>query len=106
MRLHEVANVPVHLAMVSGCGTYLVYHVDKGLGVVPKEATDCIARILTQEELLDQGREFMRSKRASDQTLTGWSVEVEKRKRPGASVLRTRMVKLKAYHSWIRRVCW
>jgi len=67
------------LVMMSACRTCLIYHVNEGLDVVPKEAADRIARILTREDLLNQGREFMWRKRASDQTFTGWSVEVEKK---------------------------
>ena len=67
------------LVMMSACRTCLVYHIDEGLDVVPKEAAGRIARILTREDLLNQGREFLWRKRASDQTFTGWSVEIEKK---------------------------
>ena len=55
--------------------TCLVYHVNEGLRVVPKEATDCITFILTGEDHFDHGREFMRSKRPPDQTSASWSIE-------------------------------
>jgi len=58
--------------------TYLVHHIDEGLRVVPKEGMDCVTPILTREDRLDQGREFLHSESASDQTSAGWSVEVEK----------------------------
>ena len=63
---------------MSGCTTCLVHHVDKGLCVVPREAVDHVICILTREDCLDQGGELMRSKRAVDQTSTGWGVKVEK----------------------------
>ena len=87
------------LVMMRKYRTCLIHHIDEGLRVVLKEVADCIARILTREDLLNQGGEFMWRKRASDQAFTGWSVEVEKRKVPRAPVPRTRIAKLKAYHS-------
>ena len=51
--------------------TYLIYHIDKGLRVVPKEATNRVAIIFTREDRLNQGRELMRVECASDQTCTG-----------------------------------
>ena len=66
------------LRMMSECRTCLVYHIDESLCVVPKEAADRVARILTREDLLDQGGEFTQNKRVSDQAFTGWGVEVEK----------------------------
>ena len=58
---------------MSNRGTCLVYHIDEGLCVVFEEGTDCFARIVTRENSLDQGGEFMWGERASDQTLTGCS---------------------------------
>jgi hypothetical protein len=66
-------------AMMSECRTYLVYHIDKGLCVVP-EAMDRVTSILTRDDRLDQGGEFIQGERASDQTSTDWS-EVEKQER-------------------------
>jgi len=63
--------------MMDGCETCLVYRVDESLCVVPKEATDCVTFIFTREDRLDQGGEFMRIEHASDQTSTGWSIEIE-----------------------------
>ena len=57
--------------------THLVHHIDKGLHVVPKEAANCVTLILTRENHLNQGGEFMRSERASDQTPAGWNIGVE-----------------------------
>ena len=54
-----------------------IYHIDKGLCVVPKEVVDRVTLVFTREDRLDQGGKFMRSERASDQTSTGWSVEVK-----------------------------
>ena len=79
---------------MSECKTYLVFHVDERLRVVFNEAANYIARILTREDLLNQGGEFIRSKRASNQPFAGWSVEVDMKKVPGASVLCTRAAKL------------
>ena len=44
---------------------YLIYHIDEGLRVVPKEAADCVALVLTREDDLDHGRKFMQSKYTS-----------------------------------------
>ena len=49
---------------------YLIYCVDEFLHVVPKETTDRIALMLTEEDHLDQGGELMQGERASDQTST------------------------------------
>ena len=48
---------------------FLVHHIDKCLCVVPMKATDRVTLILVREDRLDQGGEFMRSERTSDQTL-------------------------------------
>ena len=58
------------------CRTYLVHHVDKGLDIVPTEATDQAAFALTGKDRLDQGRKFAQDERVSDQTLTGWGIRV------------------------------
>ena len=52
--------------MVRKCGTCLVYHIDKGLCVVPEEVTDRVTPIPAQEYCLDQGGEFVQSECASD----------------------------------------
>ena len=93
------------LVMISGHRAYLVYHIDECLRVIPKEAANHIARVLTREDLLNQGGEFVQGKRTSDQTFTGWRVEVGNEERVGrSSVFRTRRAKLKVYRSWIRRL--
>jgi len=76
-------NAPISIlinrsAVVRKYRTCLVYHIDKGLCVVPEEATDHVTPILAQEYCLDQGGEFVQSERASDQTFTAWSSEVRK----------------------------
>jgi len=48
---------------MNACKTCLVNHVNKGLCVVPKEATD---RVTTREDHPDQGGEFMQSEIAPD----------------------------------------
>lgn len=61
------------------CRTCPVYHVDQDLCVVPsKEGPDCVILVLTGEDRLYQGGEFVRNKLASNQTSAYWSVEVEK----------------------------
>jgi len=57
--------------IVSGCATYLIHHIDEGLLVVPEEAADRITFILTREDHLHQGGEFMWGKCASGQTSAG-----------------------------------
>jgi len=63
---------------MSGCRTCLIHHIDKGLHIVPKKATDRVALILTREDQVDQGGEFIQCKSASDQTPAGWNNEVGK----------------------------
>ena len=60
------------------CRTRLIYHINKGLGVVPTEAADNIIPILTREDSLDQEGEFIRVEHVSNQKLQGYRVEVEK----------------------------
>ena len=64
--------------MTSKCGTCLVYHIDEGLRIVPREATDGITLIFTRKNRINQGGEFIRGELASDQTATGCGVEVRK----------------------------
>ena len=45
---------------------YLIYHINEGLCVIPKEAMDCVTLVLTREDHFNQGREFMQSKCTSD----------------------------------------
>lgn len=56
--------------------TYLVYYINEGLCVIPKEMTDQIAHFLARRDCLNQGGEIIWSGLASDQPSTGWSVEV------------------------------
>ena len=63
--------------MISGHRTCLINHINKGLHIVPKEATNCVTLILTREDHFNQGGEFVRSERAPDQTPTGWNIKVE-----------------------------
>ena len=67
--------------------THLVDHVDEGLGVAPIQATDHVALILTREYCLDQGGNFTSGERASDQTFTGWSIEVGRDERIGVPLV-------------------
>ena len=43
---------------MNGCRTRLVYHVDEGLCVVPKEATDRVI-ILAGDDRLNEGGKFI-----------------------------------------------
>ena len=63
---------------MSECRTCLVYHIDKGLDLVPTEAANNVRSILTREGSLDQERKLMWIERASDQEFKGWRVEVKK----------------------------
>jgi len=58
-------------------GTCLINHIDNGLHVVTKEATDGVTLILTREDNFDQGGEFIQSECASEQTSGGCNIEVE-----------------------------
>ena len=84
----------------SECKTCLGCHIDKYLELVTREATDSFTYILTGEDRFNQGREFMGSECASDQTFMGWSVEGE--------AISTRYVGgeggLRAYYTRIRRL--
>ena len=57
----------------------LVDHIDKGLCIIPKEGTDRVTLVLTREDRLDKGGEFVQSKCASDQASTSWNVDVEEK---------------------------
>jgi len=71
--------------VVKKYGTYLIYHIDKGLRVVPEEATDRVTPILVQEYCLDQGGEFVQSECASDQTFATWVLKSEIKKASGSN---------------------
>ena len=68
--------------------TRLVYHIGKCLCVVTNEATDRVTRIVTREEGLDQGGEFVRNERTLDQTSTGWMSESRKKNKEVISMPR------------------
>jgi hypothetical protein len=90
---------------MSGCGTCLVYHINKRLRVVPNERTDGVTRIVTRENCLDQGGELMRSEPAPDQTFTGWELRLRK-KNQGAIISvprKTMEAGLNAYRSRIQK---
>ena len=84
-RQNVLISISINRSALSECGTYLVYHIDEGLCVSLKKATDCVACIVTRENGPNQGGEFMRSERTSDQTPAGWSVDVEKEEEPGGN---------------------
>jgi len=58
--------------MMNECRTYLVYHIDKGLGVIPivKEVDD-IPLVPTREDSIYQEREVRGAERAFDQKSKG-----------------------------------
>ena len=66
-----VGVISINRFAMRGCRTCLVYHINKGLCVVPVEGTDCVTRTITRENGLDQRGELMRSERTSDQTSAG-----------------------------------
>ena len=56
---------------MSECRTCLVYHIGKGLSVIPTEAMDNVTLILTREDSLDKEGEVAGIERASDQKSKG-----------------------------------
>ena len=58
---------------------YLIYDIDKCLCVFPKEGADCVTRIVTRKNGLDEGGELMQSECASDQTSTGCELRLRRR---------------------------
>jgi hypothetical protein len=74
----------------SGCGTCLVYHIDKRLRAFPNEGTDGVTHIVARENGFDQGGEFVRSECACDQTLPGWGSKLGKKANQGQSVFHAR----------------
>ena len=61
--------------MLSRSATYLIHNVNKGLGVLPRKATNHVIHILAHEDLIDERREFMRDKLACNQAFKGWSFD-------------------------------
>ena len=82
--------------------TRLVYCIDEGLCVIPKETTDFVTLTLARKDRLDQRREFVQSERPSDQTSTDWGVEIEE----SAPYTRPAKAGSKTYHSRILRLLW
>jgi len=75
------ASILIHLAAFvvrKECRTYLIYHVDEGLDVVPTKGTDHITFILAREDCLNQEWELAQDERTLDQAFQGWNVEGEK----------------------------
>lgn len=62
--------------MVNERRTCLVYHIDEGLCVVPKEVMNCVALMLAREDRLNQGGSERPPE--SDQTSVGWGIGVDK----------------------------
>jgi len=54
--------------MTTGCRTYLVYRVDKGLGVIPTtKAADNVTHVPAREDRINQEGELTWTERPSDQ---------------------------------------
>jgi hypothetical protein len=104
-RQNVSVSILINRSAVRGCGTCLVYHIDKRLRVVPNEGTDSITRIVTRENGLDEGGEFVWSKRASYQTFTGWESKLRKEKNQEAISVQRKTMKAgqNAYRSRIQR---
>ena len=93
--------------MTNELRTCLVYHIGKCLCVVPKETTDRVARTVTREGGLNQGREFVQSERTFDRTSTGCVSELRRKKQEVFSVLcKTTKAGLETYRSRIQKSYW
>jgi hypothetical protein len=80
--------------------TRLVHHIGECLCVVTNEAMDRVTRIVTREEGLDQGGEFVRSERTLDQASTGWMLKSREKNKEVISVPReTAKAGLETYRS-------
>ena len=66
------------LNIMSRYMTCLIQHIDKGLGVIGREANNPVIHILGREGDLNQGGEFIRDELALEQSSEGWTVAVEK----------------------------
>jgi hypothetical protein len=60
------ANQLIHPSNVRGAGTYLVYHVDKGLGIVSTEISNRLDLIMIQEDGRYQRDAIMCGKAVAD----------------------------------------
>jgi hypothetical protein len=76
-------NVPVssliNRSAMRGCGTHLVYHIDKRLCVFLNEGMDCVTRIVARENGFDKGGQLILSECACDQTSTGCEAKVREK---------------------------
>jgi hypothetical protein len=99
-------SITINRFAMNGYRTCLVYHIDKGLCIVPNEGTDGGTRIVARENGLDQGGEFMQSECAFDQTPTGCNVKVEKEEESEAISVPHKTVKMgpTTYHPRIQRL--
>ena len=100
-----LVSILINKSAVRGCGTCLVYHIDKRLCVFSNEGKDCITYIVTRKNGLDQGGELMQRKCASDQAFTGWELKLRKKENRGAISIPRKTTKagLKPYRSRIQR---
>jgi hypothetical protein len=83
-------SASINRSTMSRRRTCLVYHIDKRLRVFPNKAADCVTRIGTRENGLDQGGDLMLGERACDQTSTGWELELRKKENQGQSAFHAR----------------
>ena len=56
--------------------TYLIQYIDNGLCIITGKASNPVIHILSREDGLNQGGEFIRDELASEQSSKGWTVEV------------------------------
>lgn len=60
-------------------GTYLVYHIDEGLGIFPTEMFNSLGLILLREYVRDQRDTFLRFESVGDQSFPGGRFPIHKR---------------------------
>lgn len=73
----------------------LIYHIDKGLGVVLGKATNCVTHILVCKDHFDEGGEFIRDKVASDQTCEDYVLKFREKNRLQSTFHIRSMVKVR-----------
>jgi hypothetical protein len=61
--------------------THLIYHIDKGLGIVPREVPNDFDLIAVREDLRDQRDAFVSGEAVTDQPFPSWVLAVNKHKK-------------------------
>jgi hypothetical protein len=104
-RQNVLGSISINISVMRGCGTCLVYHIDKRLRVFLNEGIDCIIRIVARKNGLNKGGQLIRSECACDQTSTGWELRLRRKQNQGAISVPRKTTKagLKAYRSRIQR---